>query len=580
MVRHGSQPVYGMSQLDEDEGLAGDDALNSALASIPGVSVIVFDPDSRIRALHGTALQRYGYVHELMVGRRSEEVMPPAVWARLGPLYARALAGETVTIHETSEDGTAVYESTFGPVRRNGRVVAGTMTSRDITAQAKAEAELAEANAQFADANAQFQAILDHSPMAIFLRDRQQRWVVTNAEVCGFIGKPAEELAGRTMSETLTPDRVERMGAGDREVMETGEAQSFEEFAPDARTGETRHLWSQKFPVRDTRGEIVGVAGVSLDVTDRERAARELVAARALFETAFASAPVGMLVCRAYSDGTIDVIECNPAFASMLGREPSELLGRIGPAIVHADDMSTRDRMLDDVLAGRPASGELRFKHRDGHDVCALTVPSLTLGPEGERLIVMQAVDISERKRLENQLQHLADRDPLTGLFSRRRFQEELEREVSRARRHGRPGALLLLDLDGFKLVNDSFGHAAGDELLTRIGNALRNILRDSDVLARIGGDEFALILPDTDIAAGRVVAEKLIDAVREYGSVTREDRRAAVTVSVGITLVSAGPALDAAKLLIEADLAMYHAKESGKDRIAVYLGDGAVAAA
>ena len=207
-------------------------------------------------------------------------------------------------------------------------------------------------------------------------------------------------------------------------------------------------------------------------------------------------------------------------------------------------------------------------------------MPSLTLGPDGERLIVLQAVDISERKRLENQLQHLADRDALTGLFSRRRFQEELEREVSRARRHGRPGALMLLDLDGFKLVNDTFGHAAGDELLTRIGNALRNILRDSDVLARIGGDEFALILPDTDVAAARVVADKLIDAVREYGSVSREGRRAAVTVSVGITPVSGGPALDAAKLLIEADLAMYHAKESGKDRIAVYLGDGAVAAA
>ncbi len=159
------------------------------------------------------------------------------------------------------------------------------MTSRDITAQVKAEAELAEANAQFAEANAQFQAILDHSPMAIYLRDREQRWVVTNAETCGFIGKSAEELAGRTMAETLTPDWVERMGAHDREVMETGEAQSFEEFAPDARTGETRHFWSQKFPVRDTRGEIVGVGGVSLDVTDRERAARELAAARALFET-------------------------------------------------------------------------------------------------------------------------------------------------------------------------------------------------------------------------------------------------------------------------------------------------------
>ena len=234
--------------------------------------------------------------------------------------------------------------------------------------------------------------------------------------------------------------------------------------------------------------------------------------------------------------------------------------------------------MLDNVLAGRPAAGELRFKHRDGHDICALTAPSLTHGPDGERLIVMQAVDISERKRLENQLQQIADRDALTGLFSRRRFQEELDREVSRARRHGRPGALLLLDLDGFKQVNDSFGHAAGDELLTRIGNALRNILRDSDVLARIGGDEFALILPDTDIA-GCARCRRQADRRRariRLGHPRRSPRGS--DGLVGTTSVSGGPDLDAAKLLIEADLAMYHAKESGKDRIAVYLGDGAVA--
>jgi diguanylate cyclase (GGDEF)-like protein len=234
--------------------------------------------------------------------------------------------------------------------------------------------------------------------------------------------------------------------------------------------------------------------------------------------------------------------------------------------------------MLDNVLAGRPASGELRFKHSDGHDICALTAPSLTHGPDGERLIVMQAVDISERKRLENQLQEIADRDALTGLFSRRRFQEELDREVSRARRHGRPGALLLLDLDGFKHVNDTLGQAAGDELLTRIGEALRSILRDSDVLARIGGDEFALILPDTDVAAARVVGEKLVEAVRANGSVSAGGRSAGVTVSVGITPVSGGPELDVAKLLIESDLAMYHAKESGKNRVAVYAGAGVVA--
>jgi diguanylate cyclase (GGDEF)-like protein/PAS domain S-box-containing protein len=559
--------------MDSNPEFAGADVLQSALASIPGVSVIVFDPEMRIRALHGTALQRHGHEREQMIGERTADVMPAAVWQRLEPLFARALGGETVTFQQRSEDHTAFYESTFSPVLRDGQVVGATMTSRDITAQRIAEVELAEASGRM-------QAILDHSPMAIHMRDLNQRWIVMNAETCAFIGKSPEELLGRTLAETLAPEAVEQLTAHDLEVIGSRQAASFDEFAPDARSGETRHFWSQKFPILDADDRVVGVGGVALDVTDRERTARELAAARALFETAFASAPVGMLVSRAHDDGSFEVIECNPAFASMLGREPGELLGRIGPAIVHPDDLATRQRMLDNALAGHEVSGELRFKHRDGHDICALTAPSLTHGPDGERLIVLQAVDISERKRLENELQHLADRDALTGLFSRRRFQEELEREVSRARRHGRPGALLLLDLDGFKQVNDSFGHAAGDELLMRIGNALRNILRDSDVLARIGGDEFALILPDTDVAAGRVVAEKLIDAVREYGSVVKEGRRADVTASIGITPVSGGPELESAKLLIEADLAMYHAKESGKDRIAVYLGDGAVAAA
>jgi diguanylate cyclase (GGDEF)-like protein/PAS domain S-box-containing protein len=352
-----------------------------------------------------------------------------------------------------------------------------------------------------------------------------------------------------------------------------GETVTFEQAALDGKA-----VYESTFSpvVRD--GGIAGATMTSRDITDRERITRELAAARSLFETAFSSAPIGMVVSRVHDDGSVEVIQCNPAFAAMLGREPSELLGTVGHAIVHPDDLSVRRRMLDNVLAGRPASGELRFKHSDGHDICALTAPSLTHGPDGERLMVMQAVDISERKRLENQLQEIADRDALTGLFSRRRFQEELDREVSRARRHGRPGALLLLDLDGFKQVNDTLGHAAGDELLTRIGEALRSILRDSDVLARVGGDEFALILPDTDVAAARVVGEKLVEAVRASGSVSVGGRSAGVTVSVGITPVSGGPELDVAKLLIESDLAMYHAKESGKNRVAVYAGAGVVA--
>ena len=144
-------------------------------------------------------------------------------------------------------------------------------------------------------------------------------------------------------------------------------------------------------------------------------------------------------------------------------------------------------------------------------------------------------------------------------------------REVTRASRTDHPGSLLLIDLDGFKQVNDTFGHAAGDELLVRISEALRSCLRESDVLGRMGGDEFALILPDSDAAGGRFVARKLLDTVRAHGSVTRGDQRIDVTASIGITSLRTAPEVDAAQLLIEADVAMYRAKDAGRDRIAVF---------
>jgi diguanylate cyclase (GGDEF)-like protein/PAS domain S-box-containing protein len=373
------------------------------------------------------------------------------------------------------------------------------------------------------------------------------------------------------MAEAFPAEVFEQLAANDREVIASGRPQNFDELVEDARTGQVRNVWSHKFPVRDAAGAIIGLGGVSLDVTERERSARELAAARGLFESVFESAPIGMVISRVHEDGSTEVVQCNPAFAQMLGRLPEELLGDVGLESVHPDDQALRRPLINDVMAGRSVTAELRFVHRDGHEIWALVAPSLTLGPDGEPMIVVQALDISERKTFEAQLQHLADRDALTGLFSRRRFEEELQREVSRARRHRRPAALLLLDLDGFKGVNDAFGHAAGDALLVRISDALRDVLRETDILARIGGDEFALILPDTSDEASDVVADKLIRAVRAHGSFLLDGRRTVVTVSIGITSLNGRRGIDAAHLLSEADQAMYQAKAAGKDAFVVH---------
>jgi diguanylate cyclase (GGDEF)-like protein len=176
---------------------------------------------------------------------------------------------------------------------------------------------------------------------------------------------------------------------------------------------------------------------------------------------------------------------------------------------------------------------------------------------------------VSERKRFEMELVYLADHDPLTELANRRRFHQELERHLAEARRYGTQGALLYIDLDGFKSVNDTFGHRTGDTFLTDLSFALKDRLRDTDVLARMGGDEFAVILPHTDGRSAQVLSSQLLDVIRQC-PVPIGGRPFSISASIGIALFPEH-ALTGDELLAHADAAMYEAKESGRNQSRIY---------
>jgi diguanylate cyclase (GGDEF)-like protein/PAS domain S-box-containing protein len=177
--------------------------------------------------------------------------------------------------------------------------------------------------------------------------------------------------------------------------------------------------------------------------------------------------------------------------------------------------------------------------------------------------------DVTGKLGLEEQLWHMANEDPLTGLYNRRRFLDELAREIAVAHRMGTVGAVLMLDLDRFKDVNDSLGHMAGDRLLAEVAGALQRRLRATDTLARLGGDEFALVLPACPTAQACSVAAELAAAAGAPFPIAGKPRR--VTASVGVAPFGTRDGETADTLLIEADLAMYRAKHTRRGSIEVF---------
>jgi diguanylate cyclase (GGDEF)-like protein len=203
----------------------------------------------------------------------------------------------------------------------------------------------------------------------------------------------------------------------------------------------------------------------------------------------------------------------------------------------------------------------------DGSSDAQLLRAQLFVGVAMVSALVTAAL-ATERRRVEERLRLLADHDPVTEAFTRRRFTEELERWIAHSRRYGGQGALMVIDLDRFKAINDAFGHEIGDRALARVAALMRDRLRSTDVLGRLGGDEFAILLPRADEEQAAMLAAELLAKVRAEATVTGEGRSMPITVSIGIGHFGPGLGLDPLQVMRNADLAMYRAKDVGRDRV------------
>jgi diguanylate cyclase (GGDEF)-like protein/PAS domain S-box-containing protein len=295
----------------------------------------------------------------------------------------------------------------------------------------------------------------------------------------------------------------------------------------------------------------------------------ELKESESRFHSAFTHAAIGMALVT--TEGKF--IQANKAFSQMLGRGTAALLEADLTQLVHPEDLPALQGPVDKLVKGELSSvhAELRGRHLDGSDVWMSLNISLARDWQFKtHNLIVQAQDVSARRRAEAELYHNAYHDSLTQLSNRAHFDEQLARAIARVQRHPQQRfAVMYLDFDRFKLVNDSLGHRAGDELLVNVGRRLRAMLRPTDVLARLGGDEFAILVEDLARQRDAIdLAERVHRELEKPIKLGAMD--VTVSASIGITF-STNNYQTSDQIIRDADIAMYKAKSRGKAQYAVF---------
>ncbi len=446
--------------------------------------------------------------------------------------------------------------------------------------------------------SAQLAAIVEHAADAILALDERGRIVSWNPAAERLYGFSAYEVIGRRPTMIVPPELDCERDEMVRGVVAGRPAARYETERV-RKDGSRVAVAITLSPIRDADGHVVGASAITRDISEQrrderrrdaalhgehqariaaERTQRRLAEAQQRFRIAFQHAPNGIALLSTAPGSEGSFLEVNPALGEQLGFDGEDLLGRSLLEFIHADERHGDCETLRALLDGTDDStyAERLFQRGDGHAVWLQIRASVVRDRSGRPLYtVAHLQDVTDARRHEAELQHLADHDALTGLVNRRGFESRLDAALADGRETGRPAAVLVIDLDNFKGVNDTYGHAVGDELLRRVAAAMRSRVRDSDIVARLGGDEFGVLLSGVSPRHARMVAAELIAAINGEAGAPAGDGLVRVTASVGISPIDPSAPATAEEMLVEADIAMYEAKSTGRNRLAVAAAEG-----
>ncbi|AWJ82734.1 diguanylate cyclase [Azospirillum sp. TSH58] len=490
-------------------------------------------------ALHSLLHYAPGHLtgHDL-AALEPEDVVPPSLPDASGERPLRRLDGGTVWVSESIGPLT-------GPLgeRQSLRIYT------DVTHHRQAQAALR-------DQLLMKEVLFETLPVPVFVKNAAGEYTDCNDAFERYTGLERRSIVTKTAFAVMDPRIAKAHAEQDRELTINWGQRSYEEAVPFV-GGTTRLSSLTKAVFCDSTGNLGGIVGVIHDLTEGLPSEERL---QAILE----QSPVGVSVSRR-DDGRI--IFVNTRFAELIGLKREDLIGR--QARDYYLDRHQRERVIERLRSyGSVTNMEVQFRRADGSSFWTLfTVNQAVI--QGVQVNLAWIYDYTDRRNMEEALRDMASRDPLTGIYNRRSFMELARSQLARAHRFSEPMSVFVLDVDHFKRINDSYGHATGDDALRMVAGGCQAILREYDILGRLGGEEFVVVLPGATAEESRVVAER----VRRHLSrmaIPGPEGRFHLTSSIGISAIE-GAYDTLEKAIHRADLALYRAKREGRNRVVVY---------
>ncbi|MEB3267642.1 MAG: EAL domain-containing protein [Leptolyngbya sp.] len=547
--------------------------LRRLFTGVPNIAVQGYDRNLQVIFWNPASTELYGYTEAEALGQRLEDlILPPAVARQLMQdiqawLYQdRPMPASEWVLQRKDGSPVVVFSSHVKLLNGHGEAELYCVDV-DLTRHRATEVAL-RAERDLLD------SVMNTSVAAITILSPQGHITYANPSAEHVLGLKLQDLTHRTYDDTKwkITDLYGQPWPDDqlpfRQIMATGEAVFDVRHAIQWPDGRRRYLSINGAPIKDAAGQITSLVFLVNDITEQWQAQQALEESEARFR--LLAENMGDLVCLHEPD-TGAFIYVSPSAHSLLGWHPDVLLGTGPLDWVHRDDHAILTQLFCRVRREcQQGTVMVRLRHRAGHYPWLQMLVKPVLDNAGT-LVQLQSTsrDVTEQVRIQQQLTHEAFHDRLTGLPNRAQLEARLEQLLTPIPGQPRQFALLFLDLDRFKVINDSLGHLAGDYLLRQLGDRLAATVGDRTLVARLGGDEFVVLL-DTVATADQAqdVAQALLQALQSPFSL--EERDVVITASIGIVLGSNAYQTPAA-LLRDADIAMYRAKQRGKNGYVIF---------